>query len=47
VGDLGIQAIDQALRLTRCEVTTIGPDIRIRAGIAKPGSIATTNSEGH
>ena len=47
VGDLGIQTIDQALRLTICEVTTIGPDIRIRASIAKPGSIATTNSEGH
>jgi diaminohydroxyphosphoribosylaminopyrimidine deaminase / 5-amino-6-(5-phosphoribosylamino)uracil reductase len=41
VGDLGIRTIDQALRLTPYEVTTIGPDIRIRA------SIATTNSEGH
>ncbi len=34
VGDLGIHTIDQALRLTPHEVTTIGPDIRIRAGIA-------------
>jgi diaminohydroxyphosphoribosylaminopyrimidine deaminase/5-amino-6-(5-phosphoribosylamino)uracil reductase len=33
VGDLGIQTIDQALRLTPHEVTTIGPDIRIRATI--------------
>jgi diaminohydroxyphosphoribosylaminopyrimidine deaminase / 5-amino-6-(5-phosphoribosylamino)uracil reductase len=37
VGDLGIQTIDQALRLTPHEVTTIGPDIRIRATIATPG----------
>ena len=36
VGDLGIQTIDQALRLTPLEVTMIGPDIRIRAGIATP-----------
>ena len=36
VGDLGIQSIDDALRLTPHEVTTIGPDIRIRAGIATP-----------
>jgi diaminohydroxyphosphoribosylaminopyrimidine deaminase/5-amino-6-(5-phosphoribosylamino)uracil reductase len=53
VGDLGIQTIDQALRLTPHEVTTIGPDIRIRAsivtthGIATPHSIVTTSSEGH
>jgi diaminohydroxyphosphoribosylaminopyrimidine deaminase/5-amino-6-(5-phosphoribosylamino)uracil reductase len=33
VGDLGIRTIDQALRLTPHEVTTIGADIRIRAGI--------------
>ena len=41
VGDLGIQTIDQALRLTPHEVTMIGTDIRIRAGIATP------NHEGH
>ncbi len=41
VGDLGIQSIDQALRLTPYEVTMIGPDIRIRAGIASP------NHKGH
>ena len=46
VGDLGIQTIDQALRLTPHEVTTIGPDIRIRASIATP-SIATPSREGH
>ena len=46
VGDLGIQTIDQALRLTTREVTTIGPDIRIRASIATP-SIATPSREGH
>ena len=40
LGDLGIQNIDQALRLTPHEVTTIGPDIRIRA------TIATTGREG-
>jgi hypothetical protein len=28
------------------EVTTIGPDIRIRASIAKPSNILMTNSEG-
>ena len=33
VGELGIQAIGQALRLTTHEVTTIGADIRIRASI--------------
>lgn len=33
VGDLGIQTIGQALRLTTHEVTTIGLDIRIRASI--------------
>jgi len=36
LGDLGIRTIDQALRLTPHEVTTIGPDIRIRASIATP-----------
>jgi diaminohydroxyphosphoribosylaminopyrimidine deaminase/5-amino-6-(5-phosphoribosylamino)uracil reductase len=41
VGDLGIQTIDQALRLTPLQVTTIGPDIRIRA------SIATSQPEGN
>jgi diaminohydroxyphosphoribosylaminopyrimidine deaminase / 5-amino-6-(5-phosphoribosylamino)uracil reductase len=41
VGDLGIRTIDHALRLVPHEVTTIGPDIRIRA------SIATPNREGH
>jgi len=41
VGDLGIQTIDRALRLTPHDVTMIGPDIRIRA------SIATPNPEGH
>jgi diaminohydroxyphosphoribosylaminopyrimidine deaminase / 5-amino-6-(5-phosphoribosylamino)uracil reductase len=33
LGDLGIRTIDQALRLLPSEVTTIGPDIRIRASI--------------
>jgi diaminohydroxyphosphoribosylaminopyrimidine deaminase/5-amino-6-(5-phosphoribosylamino)uracil reductase len=37
LGDLGIRTIDQALRLKPHEVTTIGPDIRIRATIATPG----------
>ena len=41
MGDLGIKTMDQALRLTPHEVTTIGPDIRIRA------SIATPNPKGH
>ena len=41
LGDLGIKTMDQAIRLTPHEVTTIGPDIRIRA------SIATHNREGH
>jgi diaminohydroxyphosphoribosylaminopyrimidine deaminase / 5-amino-6-(5-phosphoribosylamino)uracil reductase len=36
LGDIGIRTIDQALRLTAHEVTTIGPDIRIRASIAMP-----------
>ena len=36
LGDIGIRTIDQALRLTAQEVTTIGPDIRIRASIAMP-----------
>ena len=51
VGDLGIQAIDQALRLTLHEVTTIGPDIRIRATVAKPNmtttNVAMPSREGH
>ena len=47
VGDLGIQTIDQALRLTTREVTTIGTDIRIRAGMTMPSSIATSSREGH
>ncbi len=34
LGDIGIRTIDQALRLTPHEITTIGPDIRIRAAIA-------------
>jgi diaminohydroxyphosphoribosylaminopyrimidine deaminase / 5-amino-6-(5-phosphoribosylamino)uracil reductase len=37
VGDLGIRNIDQGLRLVPHEVTTIGPDIRIRATIAATG----------
>jgi diaminohydroxyphosphoribosylaminopyrimidine deaminase/5-amino-6-(5-phosphoribosylamino)uracil reductase len=41
LGDLGIRTVDQALRLTPHEVTTIGPDIRVRA------SIATHGGEGH
>jgi diaminohydroxyphosphoribosylaminopyrimidine deaminase/5-amino-6-(5-phosphoribosylamino)uracil reductase len=45
VGDLGIQNIDQALRLTPHEVTMIGPDIRIRATIAS--SSTTEYREGH
>jgi diaminohydroxyphosphoribosylaminopyrimidine deaminase / 5-amino-6-(5-phosphoribosylamino)uracil reductase len=36
LGDLGIRTMDQALRLTPHEVTTIGPDIRIRATIDTP-----------
>ena len=36
LGDLGIRTMDQALRLIPHEVTTIGPDIRIRATVAKP-----------
>jgi len=52
LGDLGIQTIDQALRLVPHEVTTIGPDIRIRATIATAPSpatpsIAATRREGH
>jgi diaminohydroxyphosphoribosylaminopyrimidine deaminase/5-amino-6-(5-phosphoribosylamino)uracil reductase len=46
VGDLGIQTIDQALRLTPLEVTTIGPDIRIRASIASPGDIVAASRKG-
>jgi diaminohydroxyphosphoribosylaminopyrimidine deaminase/5-amino-6-(5-phosphoribosylamino)uracil reductase len=34
LGDLGIRTMDQAIRLTPHEVTTVGPDIRIRASIA-------------
>ena len=45
VGDLGIQTIAEALRLTPHEVTMIGPDIRIRATIAAH-TIATPNREG-
>jgi len=44
VGDLGIQTMDQALRLTPQEVTTIGPDIRIRATIAPPTSASPTTA---
>jgi len=53
VGDLGIRTIDQALRLTPHEVSTIGPDIRIRASISTagstelPGSVVMTSREGH
>jgi diaminohydroxyphosphoribosylaminopyrimidine deaminase / 5-amino-6-(5-phosphoribosylamino)uracil reductase len=36
LGDLGIRTMDQALRLTPHEVTSIGTDIRIRASIATP-----------
>jgi diaminohydroxyphosphoribosylaminopyrimidine deaminase / 5-amino-6-(5-phosphoribosylamino)uracil reductase len=36
LGDLGIRTMDQALRLTPHEVTTIGPDIRVRARIDPP-----------
>jgi diaminohydroxyphosphoribosylaminopyrimidine deaminase/5-amino-6-(5-phosphoribosylamino)uracil reductase len=36
VGDLGIRTMDQALRLTPDDVTTIGPDIRVRAHIEPP-----------
>jgi diaminohydroxyphosphoribosylaminopyrimidine deaminase / 5-amino-6-(5-phosphoribosylamino)uracil reductase len=36
LGDLGIRNIEQALRLVPHEVTTIGPDIRVRASIATP-----------
>jgi diaminohydroxyphosphoribosylaminopyrimidine deaminase/5-amino-6-(5-phosphoribosylamino)uracil reductase len=46
VGDLGIQTIDQALRLTPHEVTTIGPDIRIRASIASPGGSVAASWKG-
>jgi diaminohydroxyphosphoribosylaminopyrimidine deaminase/5-amino-6-(5-phosphoribosylamino)uracil reductase len=44
LGDLGIQTIDQALRLTQHEVTTIGPDIRIRASIAATAPPATSDT---
>ena len=46
VGDLGIQTIDQALRLTPHEVTTIGPDIRIRASIDSPSDIVAAGRKG-
>jgi diaminohydroxyphosphoribosylaminopyrimidine deaminase/5-amino-6-(5-phosphoribosylamino)uracil reductase len=36
LGDFGVRNIDQALRLVPNEVTTIGPDIRIRATVATP-----------
>jgi diaminohydroxyphosphoribosylaminopyrimidine deaminase/5-amino-6-(5-phosphoribosylamino)uracil reductase len=36
LGDLGIRSMDKALRLTPHEVTSIGPDIRVRASIATP-----------
>jgi len=42
VGDLGIQTIGQALRLTTHEVTTIGLDIRIRASINPRTAITRT-----
>ena len=41
VGDLGIRSMDQALRLTPHEVTTIGPDIRVRASITTPARTTT------
>jgi len=44
VGDLGIRSMDQALRLTPHEVTTIGPDIRVRASITTPASTTTRTS---
>lgn len=44
VGDLGIRTIGAALRLTPHEVTTVGPDIRIRASIHPTNSIAMTSS---
>lgn len=44
VGDLGIQTIDQALRLVPHEVTTIGADIRIRASLDAPSRNVTTSS---
>jgi diaminohydroxyphosphoribosylaminopyrimidine deaminase/5-amino-6-(5-phosphoribosylamino)uracil reductase len=44
LGDLGIRTMDQALRLIPHEVTTIGPDIRILATVASPGS-ATSAGE--
>jgi diaminohydroxyphosphoribosylaminopyrimidine deaminase / 5-amino-6-(5-phosphoribosylamino)uracil reductase len=47
VGDLGIRTIDQALRLTPREVTTIGADIRIRATIAASSTHVTTMRQGH
>lgn len=42
VGDLGIQTIGQALRLTTREVTTIGADIRISASIARRAATSST-----
>ena len=46
VGDLGIQTIDQALRLKPFEVTTIGPDVRIRARIDSPSDIVAAGRKG-
>jgi len=43
VGDLGIRTIDQALRLTPHEVTTVGPDIRIRASIVTTSRVTTSS----
>jgi len=46
VGDLGIQTMDEALRLVPHDVTTIGPDLRIRASIGPatqaPATVART-----
>ncbi|MHB1472792.1 MAG: bifunctional diaminohydroxyphosphoribosylaminopyrimidine deaminase/5-amino-6-(5-phosphoribosylamino)uracil reductase RibD [Dermatophilaceae bacterium] len=42
VGDLGIQTIGQALRLTGHEVTMIGQDIRIRASITPSTATPST-----
>ncbi len=43
LGNLGIQTIDQALRLTPREVTTLGPDIRIRASIVTTSRVTTSS----
>jgi diaminohydroxyphosphoribosylaminopyrimidine deaminase/5-amino-6-(5-phosphoribosylamino)uracil reductase len=42
LGDLGIRTMDHALRMTPHEVSTIGPDIRIRATIASPTFASAT-----